>query len=189
MPAGTTMQFQMHYTTNGRATVDESKMGIWFHDEPPQNEISGLVWINGRINIPAHSKNHSDTAEHTIKQDAILYNLLPHAHFRGKASNFIAYYPDGTEEMLLSVPNYDFNWQTTYVLQEPKFIPAGTRIVHTTWWDNSGQNPANPDPTRDVPWGQQSFDEMLFGAASLRYLSEAESAAYKAGKRDLASTD
>ena len=179
LPADATMQFQMHYTTNGKATVDESKMGIWFHDEPPKNEISGLVWINPRINIPAHAKNHSDTAEHTIRKDAILYNLLPHAHFRGKASNFVAYYPDGTEEVLLYVPNYDFNWQTTYILQEPKFIPVGTRIVHTTWWDNSAQNPANPDPSRTVPWGQQSWDEMLFGAASLRYLSEAEAAEYR----------
>ncbi|MEM8768791.1 MAG: hypothetical protein AAGE43_15190 [Pseudomonadota bacterium] len=189
LPANATIQFQMHYTTNGRSTVDESKMGIWFHKEPPENEISGLVWINPRIRIPAHSKNHSESATLTVRQDAVLYNLLPHAHFRGKASNFVALYPDGSEEMLLSVPNYDFNWQTTYILAEPKFIPAGTKIVHTTWWDNSGQNPANPDPSREVPWGQQSWDEMLFGAASLRYLSEAESAAYRAGELELAEAD
>ncbi len=188
--AGSTVQFQMHYTTNGKAAVDESKMGIWFHDEAPAHAINGLIWINTKINIPAHSKNHKETAEHTIKGDAILYSLLPHAHFRGKASNFIAYYPDGTEEVLLSVPRYDFNWQTTYIYDEPKFIPAGTRIVHTTWWDNSAQNPANPDPTRDVPWGQQSFDEMLFGAGSLRYLTEEEIAARKTGEaQDLAGAE
>ena len=188
-PAGTTMQFQMHYTTNGKAVVDESKMGIWLHDEPPKHQISGMLWINPRIKIPAHSSNHAESAEQTIKQDAILYSLLPHSHFRGKASNFVAYYPDGTEEMLLSVPNYDFNWQTTYIMSEPKFIPKGTRIVHTTWWDNSAQNPANPDPTREVPWGQQSWDEMLFGAGSLRYLSEAESKAYQAGELEIAGAE
>ena len=174
LPVGSTIQFQMHYTTTGKAVVDKSKLGIWFHKEKPKHAINGLVWMNRDIVIPAHDKNHSDAAEHTIKRDALLYTLLPHAHFRGKASNFIAYYPDGTEEMLLSVPNYDFNWQTTYILEKPKHIPAGTRIVHKTWWDNSAQNPANPDPTRDVPWGQQSWDEMLFGAGSLRYLTDEE---------------
>ena len=72
----------------------------------------------------------------------------------------------------MSVPNYDFNWQTTYVLEEPKVLPAGTRVVHTTWWDNSAQNPANPDPNREVPWGRQSWDEMLFGSLRFRDLDE-----------------
>ena len=183
LPVGSTIQFQMHYTTTGKAVVDKSKLGIWFHKEKPKHAINGLVWINRDINIPAHDKNHSEAAEHTIEREALLYTLLPHAHFRGKASNFIAYYPDGTEEMLLSVPNYDFNWQTTYLLEKPKHIPAGTRIVHTTWWDNSAQNPANPDPTRDVSWGQQSWDEMLFGAGSLRYLTDEEVADHKANQK------
>jgi hypothetical protein len=116
--------------------------------------------------------------------------MLPHSHFRGKASQFAAVYPDGTEEMLLSVPNYDFNWQTTYILKEPKYLPAGTKIIHTTWWDNSAQNPANPDPTREVPWGQQSWDEMLFGAISLRYLDDEEIAERKAlAAQELAGAD
>ena len=72
------------------------------------------------------------------------------------------------------MPNYDFNWQTSYILRDPKVLPAGTRIVHTTTWDNSAQNPANPDPSREVPWGQQSWDEMLFGSISFRYLDEDE---------------
>ena len=176
--AGSTIEFQMHYTPTGKAAVDESQMGIWFHDEPPKNKIDGMVLINFKFKIPPGAKNHKEFAEQTLKKDAILYSLLPHSHFRGKASQFAVVYPDGTEEMLLSVPNYDFNWQTTYVLAEPKFLPVGTKIIHTTWWDNSAQNPANPDPTREVPWGQQSWDEMLFGAISLRYLDEEESAAH-----------
>ena len=99
-----------------------------------------------------------------------VYRLTPHAHFRGSASNFVAKYPDGSEEMLLSVPKYDFNWQTTYTLAEPKRLPAGTRVVHSTTYDNSAQNPANPDPNRVVPWGEQSFDEMLYGVVQYRDL-------------------
>ena len=116
-----------------------------------------------------------ETVERTIPKDALLFNLMPHAHFRGKAANFIAKYPDGTEEMLLSVPNYDFNWQTDYQFEEPKFIPAGTTLVQTGWWDNSAQNKANPDPTAEVTWGEQSWEEMLFGAMLFRFLTEEES--------------
>ena len=101
----------------------------------------------------------------------IIYRLTPHAHFRGRASQFTAVYPDGREELLLSVPKYDFNWQTTYTLAKPLQVPAGTKIVHTTVYDNSSQNPANPDPNRTVPWGEQSFDEMLYGVVQFRELT------------------
>ncbi len=130
--------------------------------------------MNTKINIPAHSKDHEEYASRVLDADVLLYSLLPHAHFRGKASEFRAIYPDGTEEILLSVPNYDFNWQTTYVLSEPKLLSKGTKVVHATRWDNSAQNMANPDPTRDIPWGQQSWDEMLFGAISWRYVDDAD---------------
>ncbi|MCY3840209.1 MAG: hypothetical protein OXH09_16430, partial [Gammaproteobacteria bacterium] len=90
-------------------------------------------------------------------------SLLPHAHYRGIKSRFEAIFPDGRTEVLLSVPNYDFNWQTNYVLREPKYLPAGTTVVITFWWDNSSRNPANPDASVDVIWGLQSWDEMLVG--------------------------
>ncbi|MCZ6852617.1 MAG: alkyl hydroperoxide reductase, partial [Gammaproteobacteria bacterium] len=131
--------------------------------------------VNTKILIPANTKAHTESKSQVMKRDVLLYSLLPHSHFRGVASNFVAYYPDGSEEVLLSVPAYDFNWQTSYILEEPKKLPAGTKVVHSTTWDNSAQNPANPDPNRDVPWGQQSWDEMLFGAMSFRYLDEVES--------------
>ena len=180
LPAGSTFEFQMHYTTAGRATVDESKMGLWFHDEPPKHSLVSMFIANPRIKIPAHADNHKETVARVIPKDALLYNLMPHAHFRGKAAEFRAVYPDGSEELLLSVPNYDFNWQTTYELAEPKFIPAGTKLVQANWWDNSARNSANPDPNIDVTWGEQSWEEMLFGAISLRFLGEDEAAEYKA---------
>jgi len=113
----------------------------------------------------------------------LLYSLLPHAHFRGKAMEFRAVYTDGKEEVLLSVPNYDFNWQTDYVLDVPKLLPAGTKIVHTTAWDNTATNPSNPDASRTVPWGQQSWDEMLFGSITLRALSAEEKVALQQQKQ------
>lgn len=191
LPADATIEFQMHYTTNGKATVDESKLGIWVYDAPPEHQVFSLILANGRIKIPPHAKNHKETAERVMPKPAIIYNMLPHAHFRGKASQFSVVYPDGTEEVLLHVPNYDFNWQTTYELAEPKYIPAGTKIVHTTWWDNSAQNPANPDPTIEVTWGEQSWEEMLFGAVLMRMATEEEVAANEGQQsgQDLASAD
>ena len=172
LPAGAMLIFQMHYTPYGKSVTDRSKLGLYFHDQPPRHRLANAVLMNTDIRIPPNTKSHSEFAEHTFKRDAMLYSLLPHAHYRGKASEFRAFYPDGREELLLSVPNYDFNWQTTYMLLEPKVLPAGTRVVHTTWWDNSAQNPANPDPNREVPWGRQSWDEMLFGSLRLRYLDD-----------------
>ncbi len=174
LPADATFEFQMHYTTSGKAATDVSRIGLYLYDEPPKYAMSGMVLANPRINIPAGAANHAEIMARTLKDDVLLYSLLPHAHYRGKASEFVAHYPDGTTEKLVSVPRYDFNWQTTYVLKEPKVLPAGTRIVHRTWWDNSSRNPANPDHTRNVPWGRQSWDEMLFGAMSFRVLEAEE---------------
>ena len=131
---------------------------------------------NTRIKIPPHAKNHSESVEQVIPKDAYLYNVMAHAHYRGKAARFVARYPDGTEEVLLNIPNYDFNWQTDYEFEQPKFIPAGTTLVQTNWWDNSAQNAANPDPSIEVLWGEQSWEEMLFGALLYRFLTAEESA-------------
>ncbi|MBT7335962.1 MAG: redoxin family protein [Gammaproteobacteria bacterium] len=180
LPADATIEFQMHYTPVGRATIDESKMGVWIYDQPPTHKIVSLFMANPRIQIPAHAKNHAETVSRTIPKDALLFNLMPHAHFRGKAAKFVAKYPDGTQELLLSVPNYDFNWQTDYEFKEPKFIPAGTELVQTNWWDNSAQNKANPDPSINVTWGEQSWEEMLFGAMLFRFLTEEESVEMRA---------
>ncbi len=187
LPAGATLQFQMHYTPTGKATVDASQLGIWVYEEAPKHRIFSMFMVNTDIKIPPHAKAHTDSAEWQVPKDAIVYNLMPHAHFRGKAAEFRFVYPDGTEELVLSVPDYDFNWQTTYELDEPKYTPAGTKIVQTFWWDNSAQNPANPDPTIEVAWGEQSWDEMLFGAIMMRFLDEEEIAERKAQGSGVAS--
>jgi hypothetical protein len=174
LPAGATIEFQMHYTTSGVAATDHSKIGIYFHDVEPEHKINAMILANGKLRIPPNSKNHSEKAVREFKTDSLMYSILPHSHFRGKAAKFVAQYPDGSTEMLLNVPNYDFNWQTTYQLTEPKFMPAGTKIVYTNWWDNSSENPANPDPTKEVTWGPQSFEEMIFGAISYREISYPE---------------
>ena len=183
LPAGATIEFQMHYTPAGLATTDTSRMGLYLHEEPPEHKLDNMVLLNPRILIPAGAPNHSEVMVRTFDQDVLVYSLLPHAHYRGKASEFVAHLPDGTQETLLSVPRYDFNWQTNYDLKEPRFLPAGTKIVHRTWWDNSARNPANPDATRDVPWGQQSWDEMLFGSVRYRVV-EADAAGSIAGGQD-----
>ena len=183
LPAGATIEFQMHYTPAGLVTTDSSRMGLYLHEEPPEYKLDSMVLLNPRILIPAGAPNHAEVMVRTFDQDVLVYSLLPHAHYRGKASEFVAHLPDGTQETLLSVPRYDFNWQTNYDLKEPRFLPAGTKMVHRTWWDNSARNPANPDATRDVPWGQQSWDEMLFGSVRYRVV-EADAAGSMAGGQD-----
>jgi peroxiredoxin len=166
--------FQMHYTVSGKTARDVSRMGLYFRKDAPQYQMRSAVLLNPRLKIPANTKEHTESASKTFDHDVIVYNLLPHSHFRGKASDFIATYPDGRQEVLLSVPNYDFNWQTTYELKTPKLLPAGTKVTHHTTWDNSVQNKANPDPTRVVPWGQQTWDEMLYGVVRYRYVNESD---------------
>ncbi len=170
LKAGMDFQFQMHYTTYGKAVTDHSRLGIYILPEKPKYVLEQKFMANPRLVIPAYDKNHTEQATWVVDGDIELYTLLPHSHFRGKASDFVAIYPDGREEVLLSVPNYDFNWQTSYRLQEPKILPQGTKLVHHTTWDNSAQNKANPDPSIEVHWGEQSWEEMLFGAMTFRYL-------------------
>jgi hypothetical protein len=163
--------FQMHYTTSGKPAHDVTRLGLYFRDTAPTYEFKTVALANPNIKIPPNTKEHAETIVQQFPRDMIIYRLTPHAHFRGHASQFTAIYPDGREELLLSVPKYDFNWQTTYTFKTPKQVPAGTKIVHTTVYDNSTQNPANPDPNRTVPWGEQSFDEMLYGVVQFRELT------------------
>jgi peroxiredoxin/mono/diheme cytochrome c family protein len=176
---GSRFFFQMHYTVSGKPARDASRMGLYFRKDAPKFQMRTAALLNAKLKIPANAKAHTESASKTFEHDVIVYSLLPHSHFRGKASNFIAKYPDGREEVLLSVPNYDFNWQTTYELKTPKLLPAGTKVTHSTTWDNSAQNKANPDPNRIVPWGQQTWDEMLYGVVRYRYVDESNAPAPK----------
>jgi AhpC/TSA family len=169
---GATFHFQMHYTSNGKELTDVTKMGLYFRKDPPKFSFRSMVFAQPKLKIPANAKEHSETAEQTFKTDAVIYSLHPHAHFRGKSASFVAHYPDGRIETLLNVPVYDFNWQSTYDLVEPLTVPAGTRVVYTQAFDNSSQNKANPDPNRVVTWGEQTWDEMVFGVIRYRNITE-----------------
>lgn len=169
---GSNMLLQMHYTTSGKATVDETEIGIYLHDEPPKYVMSGNSAGQRRFLIPPGASEHKLQSETTIERDAYLYSMSPHMHYRGKYMNYLARYPDGKEELLLSVPKYDFNWQYRYNLEEPVFLPAGTVIVTRGAMDNSARNPYNPDPTVPVRFGLQTMHEMFFGFLTLRYVGD-----------------
>ena len=168
---GAKFGFQAHYTVNGKPVTDVTQMGLYFMDKPPQYRYRAAIMANPRIKIPANTKAYTNDAVYKFDREVLVYSLHPHAHFRGAAAEFVAEYPDGHEEVLLNVPRYEFNWQTTYELKTPIILPAGTAVKYSMTYDNSTQNKANPDPNRVVPWGQQTWDEMLFGVIRFRYLT------------------
>lgn len=175
--AGSVLNLNLHYTTNGKESVDESEIGLWFYPEgeEPAERMSGqcaCIFPNTWTTIPANDPAFEQTASIMIKKDAEIHSFLPHMHFRGKYMRFYADYPDGTQEELINIAQYNYAWQLSYTYDEPKFIPAGTKITAVGAFDNSAQNAANPDPERSVPWGQQSWDEMFFGAVSWKYLDQ-----------------
>jgi hypothetical protein len=172
LPAKSKLHFQVHYTTNGQELTDVTRMGLYFLKDPPKYNFHSMIFYNAKLKIPANTKLHTETAERTFKEEAVIFSLHPHAHFRGKSSSFVAHYPDGRQEMLLNVPVYDFNWQSTYDLAKPLTVPAGTRIVYTQVFDNSSQNKANPDPNKVVTWGEQTWEEMVFGVIRYRNVKE-----------------
>ena len=167
LPMGSKIQFQVHYTTTGRAEVDESKLGLYFTDSQNLRENIVVGPANTKIKIPPHARAHRDSSVKVFEKDVTLYSLFPHMHFRGAGFRYVAHYPDGSRETLLSVPNYTFNWQRFYTLSTPKFLPGGTRVVSHAVFDNSAKNKLNPDPSATVRWGEQSFDEMLIGYMSM----------------------
>jgi len=170
--------FQMHYTPYGKASTDITRVGLYFADEPPAQYFRQQVVVNPALHIPPRVAAHEEKAYFAFEHDAIIHNLTPHSHYRGRSSTFELVYPDGETELVLSVPAYDFNWQRTYIFAEPKAVPAGTRIVHRTIYDNSANNPGNPDPDASVFWGLQSEQEMLYGSVSYVWADEKASAPF-----------
>lgn len=163
VPKGSSLIFQMHYTPTGKHEVDRSQLGINFAKQPPAREVITATTINGDFTIPAGDPNYRVVAGSVLPDNAILYSMTPHMHYRGKSFEYIAHYPDGKSETLLRVPNYDFNWQTSYILETPARLPKGTRIETIAHFDNSAANKANPDPTKPVRWGEQTWEEMMIG--------------------------
>jgi hypothetical protein len=169
-PAGTAFrlepggmfEFQMHYTTNGEATTDRTKIGLIFATEPAPREVRAGQFINGVFKLPAGAANMAVTADVEILQDTTVWGLFPHTHLRGKKWEYKLVLPTGETRPILSVERYDFNWQTYYMFQEPLNVPKGAKIVSTAWYDNSAANKSNPDPKVDVTWGGQTWDEMQY---------------------------
>jgi hypothetical protein len=161
--AGSDIVFQMHYTANGKAGSDRSRLGLIFAKEPPKERVFMLAVGTQKFVIPAGADNHRVDASMTLHADTTLVSLLPHMHLRGKAFEYRAVYPTGETEVLLSVPKYDFNWQLSYYPTVKKVLPKGTKIEATAFYDNSANNPANPDPKSEVRYGDQSWEEMMFG--------------------------
>ena len=165
IPAGTDIVLQMHYTTIGQPITDQTEIGIVLAKEPPAKlraEGGGAI-PNMTFSIPPGDPNYEVVGKQTFDRDTYLSSLYPHMHVRGKDAQYSIVYPDGREEVVLRVPKYDFNWQLSYKLAEPKFMPKGSTLKVTMHYDNSTGNRFNPDPTATVRWGEQTWEEMMLG--------------------------
>jgi mono/diheme cytochrome c family protein len=164
IPAGSKIVLNLHYSkTSGKVEKDRSMVGLIFAKKPPEKESLTRLITNHYFQIPPGAENHKVTACWTAKDDIHLVSAAPHMHYRGKAMEVRAFYPDGRSEALVNVPRYDFSWQTIYYFKRPIAIPRGTRLMLTAYYDNSGRNKYNPDPTQAARWGDPTYDEMLMG--------------------------
>jgi hypothetical protein len=170
---GSYFEFNMHYTPTGKPETDRSLLGLWFAKGPIHHEVvtrpaMEQTLLGGKVvsrmqipKIPAGDPNWAIDGQMTVKDDITLYSLSPHMHFRGHDMKYTVRFPDGHEEVLLNVPHYDFEWQLNYEFDKPVKIPAGSTFIVNGHFDNSKGNLKNPDPTADVVWGQQSWNEMF----------------------------
>ncbi|MDG3003502.1 redoxin domain-containing protein [Paludisphaera mucosa] len=163
IPAGSDLMFEIHYTPNGRVLEDRSKLGLVFATKPVTREAFTLPIAEGGFIIPPNEPKVPVAASMTLPQEVRLLSFMPHMHVRGKDFQYTITRPGGPPEVILSVPAYDFGWQSYYTLREPLTLPKGTRIDCLAHYDNSAANPANPDPTKTVRWGDQTFEEMMIG--------------------------
>ena len=161
--AGSDLVLQIHYTTTGKETVDHTKVGMVFAKEKPTERAITIGGNNLSFKIPPGDANYRVDAKNVFPNGATILNFFPHMHLRGKSFEYRIVYADGRTETLLRVPKYDFFWQLDYKLAEPLTIPPGARIECTGWYDNSPNNPKNPDPTATVRFGEQSSEEMMIG--------------------------
>jgi hypothetical protein len=162
----------MHYTPNGEETTDRSSIGLVFAREPPQHRMRVQAAMNPLLRIPPGASDHVVKSVFNFGQDSVLWGLMPHMHLRGKSFRFDIVFPDGRTDTLLNVPRYDFNWQHGYALAQPLEVPAGSRVECTAVFDNSKENRANPDPTQEVRWGDQTWEEMMIGFLSITHKEE-----------------
>jgi peroxiredoxin/mono/diheme cytochrome c family protein len=164
IPAGWQLVFQMHYTPNGSPQKDRSMVGIKFADPAEvKYRVATANATNAAFEIPAHDANYQVESWRTYGGEVLMLSVFPHMHLRGKDFRYELIYPDGRKEIIMDMPRYDFNWQTSYVFEEPLRLPPGTKLHCTAHFDNSADNPANPDPSNPVRWGDQTWEEMMIG--------------------------
>jgi peroxiredoxin len=169
IPAGSKILFQMHYTPSGRAQKDRSCVAMVFCKEPPKREVISLGIANPSFQIPPGDTNYEVEAIFPFKENARILSYMPHMHLRGKDFKYEAIYPDGKSETLLSIPHYNFNWQSVYRNEKPVDMPKGSKLHCTAHFDNSTKNKNNPDATKPVSWGDQTWEEMMIGWIDFYY--------------------
>jgi hypothetical protein len=162
VPAGSDLVFQIHYTTNGHAGADRTSVGLVFSKVEPQQRVITLQLNNHALIIPPGADNFRVEVQGTLPNDSTLLSFFPHMHLRGKRFEYDIVHDDGSIEPLLRV-NYHFHWQLSYRLAEPRLLKAGTRLRAVAWYDNSRNNPHNPNPEATVTWGDQTYQEMMVG--------------------------
>jgi hypothetical protein len=187
VPKGSKLRFEMHYTPNGKAVKDRSSVGITFAKKPPKNELLLNEFANMGFEVPAGDPHYKAEATFRIRADARIISLAPHMHWRGQDYRYEVVYPDGKRETLLSVPRYDFNWQNVYRFEEPVKVPKGAKLHAVAHWDNSANNPLNPDPKKAVRFGLQTWDEMMVGFVA--YVWERPETAAELAKTPLSQAD
>jgi hypothetical protein len=170
---GSDIVFEIHYTPNGSPVADSSELGIYFASTPPRERVLTITPADSQLDIPPGDPAYVSKVSATFTREVELISLQPHMHFRGKAFRIVLRHPDGRTEPLLDVPRYDFNWQTTYFLAKPMRLAKGSTIEYTAVFDNSPNNKANPDPTKSVQWGDQSFEEMNIGFTEVAFPADA----------------
>jgi hypothetical protein len=163
LPAGSDLVLQLHYTSKKTPAVDRTSVGINFLKERPAHRVLTLQMQNRAIVIPPGASDYHASVSGVMPRDAMLISMFPHMHLRGSAFEYAIVQPDGKLETLLRVKPYDFFWQTNYPLKTPRLLPKGTKLLWTGYWDNSANNPRNPDPKAEVRWGEQSWEEMMVG--------------------------
>jgi hypothetical protein len=163
VPAGSDLVFEVHYTPMGKAKKDRSKVGMIFAKAPPRHEAITHAIENRDLVIPPGAADAEVRSSFTFDADSHLLSFMPHMHLRGKDFLYRVTIPGKEPRILLSVPAFDFAWQSVYRLEEPLFVPKGTVVECVAHFDNSAANPANPDPTKEVRWGDQTFEEMMSG--------------------------
>jgi hypothetical protein len=161
--AGSDLVLQLHYTATGAAKEDRTRIGVVFAQEPPQQAVLSLQMSNDRFVIPPGDPDYRVQVSGTLPNDALLISMFPHMHLRGKGFEYLITEPGGRVETLLKVNHYDFQWQLNYRLAQPRLIKAGTHLTWVGSFDNSPNNPGNPDPAAEVHYGEQSWDEMMIG--------------------------